>query len=132
MMSRIDQTEAGLDALLAEMRMSAAEPSADLLARVLTDADVVASEQERPAAVRRAVPARRAGFMSALGGWGGLGGMLTATLAGVWIGFSGVAQAAGQAAGLSSVWTTGESAGVVELYPGTGDFQTLVGPEGEG
>jgi hypothetical protein len=126
-MNRIDQTEAGLDALLAEMRVAAAEPSADLFARVLTDAETVAGERVQ-AVVPRAVPPRRSGFLAAVGGWGGIGGMLTATLAGVWIGFSGIAQAAG----LSSVWTTDQSAGVVDLYPGTSDFQTLVASEGEG
>lgn len=63
------------------------EPSDDLTARVLADADAIQQKAMRPA-----VPAKKAAFPSRvkalLGGWPALAGLATAGLAGVWIGAS--------------------------------------------
>jgi hypothetical protein len=76
-----------LDSLFAEAR--SVEPRAELVARVLADADrVLATSSEAPA------PEPRGGFFSsppswiaALGGWGGFGGVTAAGLVGLALGF---------------------------------------------
>ena len=84
--------------------------------RILHDA---AQTQPRPAPVRpvagESVWAR---LGAALGGWQGLGGLATATVAGLWIGFAGLADPATLTGGL-----LGTDA-VVELLPST-DFFAL-------
>ncbi len=85
----------GLDAAFAAARAMAPAPSERLLSRVEADALRVAAA--RVAAEREAVrpkPAQpaRAGFWrglsEAIGGRRALAGLITATLAGVWLGFS--------------------------------------------
>ena len=82
------QKDAGvdLDALFAEARQ--VTPRDDLIARVLADA-TSAQEQAKPAE-----PAKRGGFLgrppswiAALGGWGSFGGVTTAGLVGLAVGF---------------------------------------------
>lgn len=69
-----------LDDLFAEARELAPKPSAALVARVLADA-------ESP---RTATPIRKRGLMERMfdmiGGWPAAGGLLAATIAGLWIG----------------------------------------------
>lgn len=141
---RGDGADGALDAVFAAMRRDAPDAQAGLLARVLADAEDQqdrTAEQAQAAAVRVAalrqrgqvVPADRrgAGFgpvLSGLGGWGGLGGMLTATVAGVWIGLTGGLPTIANAA----YWITGDSAAAVELLPGSADFTTALVPEDEG
>lgn len=78
--------EAALAPFFEAARAQAPEPSPDLLARVLADAEAA---QAQPAA-RRAVP--RAGVWTrlaqGLGGWPGLAGLGAAGLAGLWIGLA--------------------------------------------
>ncbi len=78
-----------LDALFEAAAKDAAQtPSADLMARVLADAEAM---QPTPAALVPGPLPRRgmlAGIVSALGGWPSLGGLAAATMAGLWIGFS--------------------------------------------
>lgn len=66
----------------------AAQPSDQLMARVLTDADAL-----QPAAVVFGPPVKQRGLLrglfETLGGWQGTGGLVAATMASVWIGFSG-------------------------------------------
>lgn len=83
-----DKTEMdALDALFAEVAGQRAEPSANLMARVLADAARV----QAPAA---AAPQARgsSGFFSplwtALGGWAGAGGLAAVAAAGVWLGIA--------------------------------------------
>lgn len=79
----------GLDAVFAAARDRVPEAPATLLARV--EADALRVMDERQAAVPAARPAWRgfwAGLSEALGGRGALAGLVTATLAGLWLGFS--------------------------------------------
>ncbi|MGJ8585407.1 MAG: dihydroorotate dehydrogenase [Marinosulfonomonas sp.] len=82
-------TDAELDSLFTEATDAAPVPSADLLARVMADADAVvdarATAQKSPAPVQ-------SGWLKAIlapiGGWPAMAGLATATVAGVWIGYS--------------------------------------------
>ena len=68
-----------LDEFFEAARNAPAHPSDDLMARVAADA---AREAPRPAQPARVRP----GIFETLGGWPALGGLVTATVAGVWIG----------------------------------------------
>lgn len=77
--------ETGLDALFAEMGRDRPQPSEALLSRIVADA-----EEVQPVPMPR-MPQKRSVFgqmMDALGGWPALGGLVTATVAGVYIGFA--------------------------------------------
>jgi hypothetical protein len=81
-------TDGALDALLTEARGQ--RPSDDLVARVLADAKAVQQAAQPP----QRVPTRRGGvwrnppgFVAALGGWGGFGGVTAAGLFGLALGF---------------------------------------------
>lgn len=96
------EADTTLEAFFAAGRAAAAEPSADFLARVLAEAEEVQAQAMRQAPARPA-PGRAGqgiwrGILASLGGWGGAGGLATATVAGLWLGFSG-AQATDAAAG---------------------------------
>ena len=83
----ISHDDSDLELLFAEARRSGPELPDDLAVRILTDAEAVRLERTRPAA-----PADRGlfrGLYGALGGWRGLGGLVAASVAGVWVGFSG-------------------------------------------
>ncbi len=77
-------TEAEIEALLDTLADESAEPSDALMASVMDDA---LARQPRISSGRR-----RDGFLtqlfSAVGGWGGLGGLVAATCAGVYVGVS--------------------------------------------
>ena len=81
--------DAELDTFFAQARSSTPEPSPDLMARILADA-----LEAQPAPPLPPVPARPAynGGMSelwdALGGWPAAASLVTATVAGIWIGIS--------------------------------------------
>ncbi len=112
-----------LDDLFAAARRAAPEPSPGFLARVIADAEAVQEAAEAVPVRRSAAPS--GGLMAALrgmfGGWGALGGMLTATVAGIWIGFSGADQLGLVTGGLLG---TTESLGTVSLLP-EGDIFAL-------
>ena len=76
--------DALLDPFFAAARRTAPEARPDFLAAVLAQADAALV---RPAPVRRQGRAWR--ILSALGGWGTIGGMATAAAFGLWIGFVG-------------------------------------------
>ena len=78
-----------LDDLFAEARRDqAGAPSDDFMARVLADAEAL-----QPAAPTDAQSVKSRGLLQVLfdtiGGWQGAGGLVAATMASVWIGFSG-------------------------------------------
>lgn len=90
-----------LDGFLAAARQAAPEPSADLLARVLADAEAQMAQRAAPPLPAAPVGAGIwAGIMSAVGGWRAMGGLATAAVTGVWIGFSGAEPLADAAGGL--------------------------------
>lgn len=84
-----DRKDTGtLDALLAEA--AGQRPGDDLVARVLRDAEAVQADQTaraRPAPSRSGLWRDPPGFVAALGGWGGLGGVTAAGLVGLAVGF---------------------------------------------
>lgn len=81
---------AALDTLLEAARAGRAPVSGALTARVLADADRVQAgfRHGRGPVGSADGPARRGwrAIVAALGGWGSVGGMVTAAAAGVWIG----------------------------------------------
>lgn len=100
-----------LDALFALGRSGGAEPSVDLMARVMADADAVLLHHAVP--VARALKARPpvwSQLVQALGGWGGIGGLLTASFAGLWLGLAGVG-------GDIGLWSASANATGVDLVP---------------
>ena len=129
--------EAMLDELFAAAQSRAAAPSADLMARILADA---AQAQPRGAAApspeAAGRPAPQGGFWAELaflvGGWPAVGGLVSAVMAGLWVGFSGLGGAADLTAVLSGAGLAGGgNVEVVELLPGSDPFG-LAGPGGEG
>jgi len=109
-----------LDDFFAAARNDLPEPSGAFLARVLHDAEAVQAGFAAPAA-----PTPRMGllarFADLVGGWPALGGMVTATLAGAWIGFVGV----DRIDALSGVYfASAETLGTVNLLP-DGDLLAL-------
>jgi len=77
-------TDNDLDDLFAAARADVARPSPALMARVLSDA--TAEQLRKPVPVLRRF--RLAALIAALGGTGGLTGLATATVAGLWIGLA--------------------------------------------
>lgn len=106
-----------LDAAFAAARTGAPAPSGDLLDRIMMDADAVlhGGVQSRPRPRRAPL---RAMLFEAIGGWPSLGGLVAATVAGLWIGVSPPAVLGDYAAMLSSdfievpVWSTDILAGL--------------------
>ncbi|WP_299830760.1 hypothetical protein [uncultured Roseobacter sp.] len=78
------ETEA-LDAWFDAARAHPPEVPQALMARVLADADVLQPTQDRHDVVRLGL---RAWVADLLGGWQGMGGLVAAATAGVWIGWS--------------------------------------------
>lgn len=135
--------DAALDALFNGMidagRRAPAEPSGALLARVLSDALAV-QDARSPAAAGRAarlsVPPRPAsrvsmpGFwqsiLAGLGGWAAVGGLATATIAGLWVGFSPPAALAGIADGVlgTAFATISTEVDQVDLLPSFDSYLT--------
>ncbi len=79
-MRMTDPNEDMLDDLFAQARRVKPPVSDDLLARVLADA--------RPPETSVDAPGIWAGLLDAVGGWFAMGGLATATLAGLWIGIA--------------------------------------------
>lgn len=81
-----------LDDMFALAQRNGGLPSADLMARVLADAEDVLRVKAAPdpSAVEVVRVGRWSLLMQALGGWGGVGGLLTASFAGLWLGLAGV------------------------------------------
>lgn len=89
---RTDREERALDALFDVARSDVPEPSPDLLARVLSDAEAVQAgrlaETGKTPPRRRAVPGFWKMLIAAIGGWPSLGGVAAAGIAGLWIGLN--------------------------------------------
>lgn len=78
-------TDSELDNLFASARAETVAPSDALLARIVADAGAVGDARVLPA---QPVLGFWQTLRAVIGGWPALGGMATATLAGVWIGFA--------------------------------------------
>jgi hypothetical protein len=82
-------SDAALEDIFAAARAHAPEPSGAMMARILADAEHVQATRAgafRPRAA--ALPGRWDRIVEVLGGWTALAGFVTATLAGVWLGFA--------------------------------------------
>ncbi|WP_417808969.1 hypothetical protein [Thioclava sp.] len=116
----IERHEDGMvEALLAQARAQVSEPQPAFLARVMEDALEVQAGFAAPASTSLSPKrARGASIMQALrsvfGGWGAMGGLVTAGLAGLWIGFIGSEQ---MGTLTSSYWQSSENLGTVNLLP---------------
>ena len=102
-------TDNDLDDLFAAARADVARPSAALMARVLADA--AAEQPRKPVPVRPRF--RLAALIAALGGSGGIAGLASATVAGLWIGLAPPAAVDDFAA---TIWTSGQGDSV-DLIP---------------
>ncbi|WP_298846570.1 hypothetical protein [uncultured Ruegeria sp.] len=76
----------GLDNLFAQARQKRTALPDDLAVRIQTDAETIRLSRLAPAP--RPKPSIWARLVSTVGGWQGLGGLVAASAAGVWIGFS--------------------------------------------
>ncbi len=83
-MTMTNPNEDNLDDIFAQARAVQVTPDDDLVARVLADAAAVQAGFT-PVAVNPS-SGFWAGLMEAIGGWPALGGLATATVAGLWIG----------------------------------------------
>lgn len=115
----MDDKDFELESYFAAERDVKSQPSVELMARIMADAQThspAAQVAQTPQPTMRPTmrpTVRRgvfAGLLDAVGGWPSLAGMATATVAGVWIGFS-------QPAGLDLV---------AEQLLGTSDMTYLV------
>lgn len=113
-----------LEAALAAARTAQPQPSADLLSRIMADAEAV-----QPAPVPQAP--RRSGLwprtLAVLGGWRPVGGLATAAVAGLMIGYSDTGGLVTQPA---SLWSQTEGAEMAGLIPDDGFFDLALGAEG--
>lgn len=121
-MSKTDENETGLtdaalDDVFAAARATVPEPRAEVMARILADAEGEIDRRESVSANAR--PAHRFDILrAAIGGWPAMAGMATAAVTGLWIGVS----APDQLSVLSGGWIGGASANsefeLEELVPG--------------
>jgi len=89
-------SDAELDRLLADMARDVPEPSEALMQAVLADAMAM---RPAPGGVKPA--GLVAGLLAAIGGWRGMGGLLTAGVVGLWVG---IAQPSGLDAEALALW----------------------------
>ncbi|GKY88603.1 hypothetical protein [Sinisalibacter aestuarii] len=118
-----------LEALFEASRTEAPLPSEALLARIMADAEAEAAARERPAQS----PVRpRTGVIAAvlgvLGGWPAVAGMVTATVAGIWVGFAAPDQLNTLAGGLLLTDDSGFAASyeLEDIVPGGAGLGTLL------
>ncbi|MBW6505840.1 MAG: dihydroorotate dehydrogenase [Rhodobacteraceae bacterium] len=119
-----------LDVLFAQACSEVPDLPPGLLARVLADADAELAARSRAAPAPR--PVLRLGIMAELlallGGWRAVSGLATATVAGVWIGFSGLSGLPDAATALFGMAAT-ETLASVNLLPGDDVFALAMGLE---
>lgn len=112
-----------LDGLFAAARAESPTPTAGLVARI--EADAASLHRARSAA---AVPApalfrqRWPGWIAALGGNGVMAGLVTATLAGLWLGVAQPAPVSSLTQTLSEAFAEDTGLGTVELIPALDTF----------
>lgn len=111
----MDDKDFELEGYFAAERDVAAQPSVELMARIMADAHThipAAQVAQTPQpTVRRGM---FASLLDAVGGWPSLAGMATATVAGVWIGFS---QPAGLDLVAEQLMGTSDTTYLVDLVP---------------
>lgn len=131
-MGDTDKTHDPLEAFFKAARAVTPEPSPALLARVLADADATMQTRRQTDPHVAARVRRSSGLgvlLAVLGGWRTVGGLVTATLAGLWIGFAGSEQLSNVAVGYLGSGAV-EVLGTVDLLPGDEVFALAMGTEG--
>jgi hypothetical protein len=86
-----DGDDFGLDDFFAAAQAEAPQPSADLMSRILADAESVAARRATAVSDRTRSPHRTGllrAVLAALGGWGAVAALSTAAVAGVGVGLS--------------------------------------------
>ncbi|MEJ1990610.1 MAG: dihydroorotate dehydrogenase [Maritimibacter sp.] len=125
--------EAALDDLFRAARAEAPMPSADLLARVMADAEAEIAAQPAPLPVRQAAPRKShlRSLLEGLGGWPAVAGMITASVVGLSMGFVSPDQVNSLSGGLllQSDMSTTSSYDLEDMLPGFGALDDL-GMEG--
>ncbi|OYX42261.1 MAG: hypothetical protein B7Z02_12605 [Rhodobacterales bacterium 32-67-9] len=125
-----DRDDEFLEGFFRAARDARPEPSEALMARILADAEAEMPRAPEPMPVTRPAGGG-AGTLSwiaaAVGGWRGIGGLATATVAGLWLGYAGGADAGFLSGG---IWPADEAAATVELMPGAEVFALATGWEG--
>ena len=120
-------SDTDLEGLLRAARQAAPVPPDDLMARILADADTELAGRAPAPAVRPVRRGRLAALLAGLGGWPAVAGMMTAMVAGVWIGFASPDQLNDLSGGLL-LPTTDASAVSYELedmLPGYGTLEAF-------
>lgn len=113
--------DAAFEMFLAVGREARVKPTSDLMARIMVDALAEMPTKEAPVA-RRGV-GLRARVVSLFGGWGSMGGLVAATLAGVWIGFAAPGPLAALTTDvLDTTATSTVTVDTLELMPEFDDF----------
>lgn len=131
--TEMDRDDDQLEQVFAAGRRAAPVPSEALLARILADAENAMPVRSASRAAAPPGPARspsRVGLLRWLGapaGWGAVGGLATATVAGLWFGYAGPGETGSLAASLIGA---GTAAGATELLPGGDTILLLAGWEG--
>lgn len=131
--TEMERDDDRLEHFLAAARRAAPAPSPELLARILADAEqaMPARPASRGAAPHGPVPGPARGaflrWLAEPAGWGAVGGLATAAVAGLWVGYAGLTDAGLLAARLIGA---GTAEGVTELLPGGDSVALLVGWEG--
>lgn len=88
-MTESDRENVNLNAFFAAAkRDELLEPSSELMARILNDAEAVQATSPRLEVENRSFRGVWAQFVAVIGGWPSLIGLAAATVASVWIGFS--------------------------------------------
>lgn len=134
-----DRDDEFLEGFFRAARAARPAPSEALMARILADgeaempraAEPQSGLQSEPDRLARPVGGGDGGVLSwmgaAFGGWRGIGGLATATVAGLWLGYAGLADTSMLTGGL---WSAGEAEATVELMPGAEVFALATGWEG--
>jgi hypothetical protein len=89
-MTEPNKDDIALDAFFAAARSDKSVPGDALMARILADAGQVQGRPATPAGAPTPAPVSTGwrSILAAIGGWPAMGGMVMATMAGLWIGIS--------------------------------------------
>ena len=117
------QEDAMLDALFEAGQDAGPTPSEALMARIVADATQMQPEISAETVPPKSEPSVLARLRDALGGWTGVGGLATATMAGLFFGFSqpnlvGLTSQAGFETAIDAEFGEGEDWADAEVWPG--------------
>ena len=121
----------GLEDFFKAARAEAPQPSDDLMARIMADAQAHLPAPAPIATPRK--PVRQgllAGLLAAMGGWPSVATMATATVAGIWLGFAQPDALNTLSGGTLLPGSTTTSYDLDELVPSYGSFDGLLSEEG--